>query len=104
MLNCGNGSRLHTLSFAASAEACDKEAVVKSPIVKHSVIIEGRKTSISLETPFWAELQGMAKERHIKVSSLVAEIASARNDSNLSSAVRIFVLDNVRRGPFAAVA
>lgn len=77
---------------------------MNAPINKHSVIIEGRKTSISLEEPFWAELQGMAKERRMKVSSLVAEISSARLESNLSSAIRIFVLDNVRRGPLAAVA
>lgn len=77
---------------------------MSSPISKHSVIIAGRKTSISLEEPFWTELQGIAKTRHITVSSLVAEIASVPDDSNLSSAIRVFVLDNVRRGPFAAVA
>lgn len=66
-------------------------------------MIEGRKTSISLEEPFWAELQGMATDRRMNVSSLVAEISLARQECNLSSAVRIFVLDNVRRGEPAAV-
>ena len=77
---------------------------MSSPIYKRSVIIEGRKTSISLEEPFWEELQAIAKERHIKVSSLVAEISSARKDSNLSSAVRIFGLGNARRGQLDSAA
>jgi predicted DNA-binding ribbon-helix-helix protein len=67
---------------------------VKSQIVKRSIVIAGRKTSISLEDAFWRGLREIAARRATRLSDLVAEIDSTREDgSNLSSTVRLFVLD-----------
>jgi predicted DNA-binding ribbon-helix-helix protein len=63
-----------------------------SSIVKHSINIAGHKTSISLEDEFWTGLRRIAGERDINLSDLVARINADRNDSNLSSAIRTFVL------------
>lgn len=63
---------------------------------KHSVVIAGHRTSITLESIFWRALKTIAKERSQSISELVAEIDSARGEydppPNLSSALRVFVL------------
>jgi predicted DNA-binding ribbon-helix-helix protein len=69
----------------------------KSAIPKRSVIIAGRKTSISVENAFWRGLKEIAGGRDITLSKLVAAINSERKHQNLSSAVRLFVLDYYRR-------
>jgi predicted DNA-binding ribbon-helix-helix protein len=60
---------------------------------KHSIVFRGRKTSLSLEAPFWAALQRIASERRQTISDTVAFISEQRKTRNLSSAVRVFVLD-----------
>jgi len=65
---------------------------MKSPIVKRSIVIAGHKTSVSLEDAFWEGLKEIAGERHMSSSDLVAAIDSERH-GNLSSAIRLFVLD-----------
>lgn len=70
----------------------------KTGIVKRSVAIAGHRTSISLEEPFWTELQAIARARGQSLQSLVAEIDSGRGGDNLSSAIRVFVLSAVRTG------
>ena len=64
----------------------------KSPIVKRSIVIGGHKSSISLEDEFWAALKEIAKERGRTLNELVTEIDQSRAASNLSSAIRTFVL------------
>jgi predicted DNA-binding ribbon-helix-helix protein len=66
---------------------------MKSSIVKHSVVVGGHHTSISLEDAFWAALKEIASERDMSVSDLVAAIDGERQLGNLSSAIRLFVLD-----------
>jgi predicted DNA-binding ribbon-helix-helix protein len=66
---------------------------VKSLVIKHSVVIDGRKTSISLEGAFWECLREIAHERHETLSQLVSGIDASRKNANLSSAVRIFILE-----------
>jgi len=62
-------------------------------VVKRSIKLHGRKTSVSLEEPFWTALRIIAKERKSTTGALVEEIDSARGQRrNLSSAIRIFVL------------
>ncbi len=61
---------------------------------KHSIVFRGRKTSVSLEAPFWAALQKIASERRQTISGTVAFIGDQRETINLSSAVRVFVLDH----------
>ena len=69
---------------------------MKSPIVKRSIVIGGHKTSVSLEDAFWGGLKEIAHGRHVTLSNMVAEIDKTRQQSNLSSAIRLFVLDRLR--------
>ena len=62
---------------------------------KRSVRIGGHDTSISLEDAFWAELVGIARARKLSLNRLVAAVDRDRS-GNLSSALRLFVLDAVR--------
>lgn len=65
-----------------------------SAVRKHSVSIRGHRTSFSLEAPFADELAAIAETRSVPLAALVAEIDAARpRDSNLSSAIRVFVLE-----------
>lgn len=70
-----------------------KSVVTKHPN-RHSIVFRGRKTSVSLEAPFWAALQKIASERRQTISDTVAFIGEQRETINLSSAVRVFVLDH----------
>ena len=65
---------------------------MKSSIAKRSVVIGGHKTSVSLEEPFWTDLKQIAHAQHVTLSALVAQIDDTREQSNLSSAIRLFVL------------
>ena len=69
---------------------------MKSTIVKRSVVINGHKTSVSLEQPFWSGVREIAQAECKTVSALLCEIDGARTQANLSSAVRIFVLERAR--------
>jgi predicted DNA-binding ribbon-helix-helix protein len=62
-------------------------------IAKYSLAIAGHRTSISLEQAFWDGLRGLAAERGISIAALVAEIDADRGAANLSSAIRVFVLE-----------
>ena len=66
---------------------------------KRSVMIAGHRTSVSLEAEFWTALQEIARARGQSVQALVGAVDSARGARNLSSALRVFVLGAVRRGP-----
>jgi predicted DNA-binding ribbon-helix-helix protein len=66
---------------------------MKSSIVKRSIVVAGHKTSVSLEDAFWKELKAIASERDTNLSELVASIDSDRKHSNLSSAIRLYVLN-----------
>ena len=66
-------------------------------IVKRSVRVAGHATSVSLEPAFWQGLCEIAVARGVSVNALVATIDAARG-GNLSSAIRLFVLDSARRG------
>jgi predicted DNA-binding ribbon-helix-helix protein len=72
---------------------------MKSPVVKRSIVIAGHKTSVSLEDAFWASLKTIAGGRDITLSDLVASIDTGRHAGNLSSAIRLFVLDHYRAQP-----
>jgi predicted DNA-binding ribbon-helix-helix protein len=67
--------------------------------VKRSFTIKGHRTSISLEAPFWEALRQAAEEERTTLSALVAAIDAKRGAAGLSSAVRVWVLDYVRKGP-----
>jgi predicted DNA-binding ribbon-helix-helix protein len=69
---------------------------MKSPVVKRSIVIAGHKTSVSLEDAFWRGLKDIAGGRDMTLSDLVSTIDSDRRHGNLSSAIRLFVLDFYR--------
>jgi predicted DNA-binding ribbon-helix-helix protein len=77
---------------------------VKPFIAKRSVVVGGQKTSVSLEDPFWSSLREIAHAQGTTVSKLIAEIDKTREQNNLSSAIRVFVLNYVlNRGSGAVV-
>ena len=65
---------------------------VKSSVSKRSIVIAGHKTSVSLEDEFWDSLKEIVKERGMTLGALVAAIDADRQHTNLSSAIRLFVL------------
>ena len=69
---------------------------MKSGIAKRSIVIDGHKTSVSLEDAFWSTLKEIAQERGETLSQLVAAIDRQRQHGNLSSAIRLFVLGHYR--------
>ena len=73
-----------------------EETLMKSLIIKRSIVIGGHKTSVSLEDAFWRGLKDIARTQRITLSNMVGEIDKSRHQSNLSSAIRLFVLDRLR--------
>jgi len=72
------------------------EALMKSSVVKRSIVIDGHKTSVSLEDAFWTDLKKIAHTQQVTLSELVTKIDGTREQSNLSSAIRLFVLHHFR--------
>jgi len=68
------------------------DAAPFAPVTKHSLVIAGHRTSISLEAPFWEALKELARERNQSLAVLVGAIDEQRGEANLSSALRVFVL------------
>lgn len=69
-----------------------------SLVRKHSVTIRGHRTSFSLEQPFLEELRAIAAARGVTLAALIAEVDGERpREANLSSALRIFVLEQAKR-------
>ena len=66
-------------------------------LAKRSLVIAGHRTSISLEDAFWNALKEIAKMRDVSLAALVAEIDAERGDANLSSAIRVRVLQEAKR-------
>lgn len=69
---------------------------MKSVIAKRSVVLDRHKTSISLEDVFWNGVREIADRKKMKLTELLAQIDAERNQSNLSSAIRVFVLNEMR--------
>ena len=69
---------------------------MKSPVIKRSIVVAGHKTSVSLEDAFWKGLKEIADDRDATLSDMVSNIDTDRHHGNLSSAIRLFVLDHFR--------
>ena len=67
-----------------------------SPVPKRSVVVSGHKTSVSLEEPFWQALREIATARGLTVRALISLVDEKREQGNLSSALRVFVLEHFR--------
>lgn len=70
--------------------------ILSAKVVKRSVTIAGHTTSVSLEEPFWAALRSIAKSEGRSLAALIADI-DERRGTNLSSALRLYVLDKLQR-------
>ena len=68
---------------------------------KRSLTIAGHRTSLSLEPEFWTVLKAAAQEEHKSLAALVGEIDRNRGSRNLSSALRVWVLNRLSRPPSA---
>ena len=69
---------------------------MKSSVIKHSIDIDGHKTSVSLEDEFWEGLREIAEQQRVTVSALTKRIDKERHDCNLSSAIRVFVVKHYK--------
>jgi predicted DNA-binding ribbon-helix-helix protein len=69
---------------------------MKSAIIRRSIMIDGQKTSVSLEDAFWSGLKKIAHAQEATLSELVAKIDQTREQGNLSSAIRLYVLEHFR--------
>jgi predicted DNA-binding ribbon-helix-helix protein len=69
--------------------ATDRDARV----VKRSLVIAGHRTSVSLEDAFWRRLRLIATERGLSLNRIAAIVDASRGGANLSSAIRVFVLE-----------
>ncbi len=74
----------------------EKQSTNPEKIRKRSVMIAGHRTSVSLENAFWSALKSIATSRGLTVNQMVTEIDSRRS-GNLSSAIRLFILNAYRR-------
>ncbi len=63
---------------------------------KHTVKINGHITSVFLESEFWAELKQISKVKEISTDQLISQIDQRKQGSNLSSAIRLYVLNHIR--------
>jgi predicted DNA-binding ribbon-helix-helix protein len=84
------GGRVETQSLI------EVEGQLKSPIVKRSIMIAGHRTSISLEDAFWKGLKEIAAKHNVSVQNVVAAVHGGRHRGNLSSTLRLFVLEYYR--------
>ena len=66
---------------------------------KHSVLIAGHRTSLSIEHAFWEKLKAIAARRRISLNKLIEEIDRNRSaeskSANLSSTIRVFILEHL---------
>ena len=69
---------------------------MKSLVVKRSIVVGGHKTSVSLEDAFWSGLKEIAARRVTTLSELISQVDKQRQHTNLSSALRLLVLDFYR--------
>jgi len=63
-------------------------------VVKRSLVIAGHRTSVSLEEAFWRALTRLAAARRQSIASVVADIDADRGAANLSSAIRVYLLEH----------
>ncbi|VAW20733.1 hypothetical protein MNBD_ALPHA11-1612 [hydrothermal vent metagenome] len=61
---------------------------------KRSITLAGHKTSLALEIEFWQALENIAAKKQLSLPTLIAQIDQQRQNNNLSSAIRVFVLAN----------
>src|SRR5262249_22997113 len=97
-----NGVSLGGIRSSVTHAGCPyPESVMQSTIVKRSLLINGRGTSISLEDAFWVAFKRIAAQRNLTLSELAAEVDDKRKQGTLSSAVRVYILQYYCAGAVA---
>lgn len=71
---------------------------MKSIVLKRSIVLAKHKTSVSLEDAFWNSVKEIAELRKVTITDLILTIDRERQHGNLSSAIRLFVLDHYKSG------
>jgi predicted DNA-binding ribbon-helix-helix protein len=71
--------------------------VTTKSLVKHSVVIAGHRTSVSLEPEFWSALHRLAASNGLSVNAQIAVIDAKRGSNNLSSAIRLTILNGLEK-------
>jgi predicted DNA-binding ribbon-helix-helix protein len=84
-------------SGEAAEEAMSPTTSLKSQNLRRTITINGHKTTISLEEAFWTSLKEIAATKNLRPSILVEAISGKSETSNLSSAIRLYVLDFYER-------
>jgi predicted DNA-binding ribbon-helix-helix protein len=69
---------------------------MKSAVIKRSIVLDGHKTSVSLENEFWDGLREIAISENTPLAVLVRQIDQDRDSCNLSSSIRVFVFNRFR--------
>ena len=72
----------------------ERAGAMRTAPAKRTIILDGRKTSVTIEDAFWTGLKEIAHFQRVSVSKLIAAIDATRKQSNLSSEIRIFVLEH----------
>ena len=73
-----------------------RKRTLKSLVLKQSVSIHGHNSSVTLEAAFWNALKKIAVAQNISANALISKIDSERDATNLSSAIRVYVLEHYR--------
>ena len=81
------------ISTAAGLRAQMPTDAASARVIKRSLVIAGHRTSISIEDAFWRRLRRIATKRGLSLNGLAATVDASRGDANLSSAIRVFVLE-----------
>ncbi len=91
-------------ALRACAQPLDplNEQPPNSDIQKRSIVLRGHKTSVSLEDVFWNSLKRIAADRQQTISATLEAVDAERKNRNLSSALRIFVVEHYRKRALAA--
>jgi predicted DNA-binding ribbon-helix-helix protein len=92
-----NSFMVRSQSVTAFPPAADNVGeTMNSANIKRSIVRNGQKTSVSLEDEFWDGLREIAATQKAKLSTLVRQIDQGRQGNNLSSAIRVFVFNQLR--------
>jgi predicted DNA-binding ribbon-helix-helix protein len=91
-----NATAEKAVPFPSVEGRSQTEPEMKSLILKRSVVLRGHKTSISVEDAFWNSVKKIAASGQMSVSELISAIDSERHHGNLSSSIRLFVLNFYR--------
>lgn len=84
---------IEALSQVAPQQDATPQVAPSVRVVKHSVVIAGHRTSVSLEDAFWRALKAIAAQDGVSLATLIARIDAGRGSANLSSALRVHALE-----------